>query len=939
MSDITQQQQPDHRPQTNNQKPRRDVFDTYARDWKILIDTCSLLEDSADAFWMKMVPYLQRYQNYIIVPQRCWQEVEKHSHSKKDPELAASAVHALQTLQRLKNAGYIHVHGEDTDNFADNVFQTVFIKFRMKYKLLLITQDNHLAQDILNMNNLTSVQANPIHVRRLGRNGALINFAWAADILTKDSPGIQPRSQQWQNRKNSQSQAQNRSQGGGANRQQSANGPQNQPRQQNQNRNRTQAGPQNNNQPQQRRQQSQAQSQPQKAQPQGQSSQRAQRPRPQPQQASAQSRERPAEVPVRKDPAVPFAVYTQVSSLPDHQLHPASIPQENSTVLTDFGPIHLREAVARGGEGVIYNTDTPYVAKIYHEANNTARKFEKIQRMLSHKLKCEGICFPLAALYNEQHQFVGYLMPRASGVEIQRSIFIKPRFLKLFPQWKKRDLVELCLTVLQKIRYLHEHNVIMGDINPANILVVSPKEVWFVDTDSYQVEDLPCPVGTINFTAPEIQRRSFSTFLRTQGNENFAVATLLFMLMLPGKPPYSQQGGGDPAENIISMDFSYPFEDNTNHKTPDGPWRYIWSHLLYELKKDFYHTFRREGEYAAENKRLDVHAWIAVFTKYLELLDNGTLGRNDPMSEELFPVRHKKNPKITYAVCRICGLEKPADSMQDGICPECLFKKGDVLVCKRCGREFLFDNFHKLIKKGRPFDYCRDCSEAMRRVALRQTCVDCGRVFDITQGELEHLQSRGMSAPKRCKDCRQRRKNGQGPAAPQYQQQQYRQPQPQQYQQPQHQQPQYQQNYQQQTYQQQQQRSSQTQVPPQPERKKGCYLTTAVCEYLGKPDNCQELQTLRHFRDGWLSEQPEGKALIERYYDTAPAIVRAMKASPQYAQYCSRLWEEYIQPCLRFIAAGDNKSCKEHYVAMVHFMQHLLPAQAEHNHKQHQDQK
>lgn len=97
----------------------------------------------------------------------------------------------------------------------------------------------------------------------------------------------------------------------------------------------------------------------------------------------------------------------------------------------------------------------------------------------------------------------------------------------------------LCITILKKLKYLHDRNVILGDINPNNILVVSPTEVYFVDTDSYQIEGFPCPVGTINFTAPEIQRKDFSTFLRTIGNERFAVATLLFMIMLPGKPPYS----------------------------------------------------------------------------------------------------------------------------------------------------------------------------------------------------------------------------------------------------------------------------------------------------------------------------------------------------------------------------------------------------------------
>lgn len=37
-------------------------------------------------------------------------------------------------------------------------------------------------------------------------------------------------------------------------------------------------------------------------------------------------------------------------------------------------------------------------------------------------------------------------------------------------------------------------------------------------------------------------------------------------------------------------------------------------------------------------------------------------------------------------------------------------------------------------------------------------CADCGRTFLFTASEQEFFQGRGMSEPKRCKDCRQARK-------------------------------------------------------------------------------------------------------------------------------------------------------------------------------------
>ena len=45
----------------------------------------------------------------------------------------------------------------------------------------------------------------------------------------------------------------------------------------------------------------------------------------------------------------------------------------------------------------------------------------------------------------------------------------------------------------------------------------------------------------------------------------------------------------------------------------------------------------------------------------------------------------------------------------------------------------------------------------------------------------------------------------------------------------------------------------------------GCYLTSACVTARGLSDQCEELQALRSFRDGYLSEQPGGPAEIEQY--------------------------------------------------------------------------
>ena len=417
--------------------------------------------------------------------------------------------------------------------------------------------------------------------------------------------------------------------------------------------------------------------------------------------------------PVKPPPA--FKLCTRISRTASEPIRVSSIPGENDLVYANNGAIRLVRKIAAGGEGTIYETDTPYVAKIYHNGKLTERSREKLRKLLDKQLKCEGICFPVAGLYNRNKEFVGYLMPKAKGKELQRSIFIKPLFLQCFPGWKKKDLVALCITILNKIQYLHDQNIIMGDINAGNILVVSTDEVYFVDTDSYQIEDLPCPVGTDTFTAPEIVGKDCKSFLRTMGNEYFAIATLLFMMMLPGKSPYAQKGGADPVANIIHMDFSYPFEERSNKKTPAGPWGYCWSHLPYKLKEAFYKTFQKGEAFSTESTRLPTSEWIILFNQYYyELTDpKGNMLKNDAMSGEIFPTRFKKRLDATYIVCRLCGKETDAAYTKNGICKACLSRTYQTAVCAACGNR-----------------------------------------FDISYGEKAFFEQKGFELPKRCPNCR-----------------------------------------------------------------------------------------------------------------------------------------------------------------------------------------
>ena len=101
------------------------------------------------------------------------------------------------------------------------------------------------------------------------------------------------------------------------------------------------------------------------------------------------------------------------------------------------------------------------------------------------------------------------------------------------------------------------------------------------------------------------------------------------------------------------------------------------------------------------------------------------------------------------------------------------------------------------------------------------------------------------------------------------------------------------------------------------EKKGMCFITTAICQAEGKPDDCYELTTLRRFRDQWLSDRPEGKELIRRYYDMAPGIVLLIDHQANSHQIYQSLRTTYLEPCLEAIAREDPEECLEGYVRMV----------------------
>ena len=106
--------------------------------------------------------------------------------------------------------------------------------------------------------------------------------------------------------------------------------------------------------------------------------------------------------------------------------------------------------------------------------------------------------------------------------------------------------------------------------------------------------------------------------------------------------------------------------------------------------------------------------------------------------------------------------------------------------------------------------------------------------------------------------------------------------------------------------------------------RKGCFITTAVCDNFGKSDDCYELTMFRSFRDNWLANQPDGESLINEYYRIAPKIVNKINQLRNAKEIYQQIWNEYLQPCLSFIETGNYPECKSKYVEMVNKLTKLI---------------
>ncbi len=173
-----------------------------------------------------------------------------------------------------------------------------------------------------------------------------------------------------------------------------------------------------------------------------------------------------------------------------------------------------QESENEGGEAFIYPYNEKQVAKVFKlDKINYNLKMSVISLVLKKKQVLEEInnknykykyIIPQKLLVGRKsHQVFGYVMDRVNGSPIS-VLRDKVQIEKL--GFKRKDVLEILITIGQGIETLHANNIYIGDLNGRNILFDTNKNVYFLDFDGMGVDNIAPEFCTDGYIDPNSKK-------------------------------------------------------------------------------------------------------------------------------------------------------------------------------------------------------------------------------------------------------------------------------------------------------------------------------------------------------------------------------------------------------------------------------------------------
>ena len=286
--------------------------------------------------------------------------------------------------------------------------------------------------------------------------------------------------------------------------------------------------------------------------------------------------------------------------------------------------IAIERVVSQDENGMYLKcTNKKFVIRLIKDIDENMEK--KINKFIGTGIKINGVCFPSKKVYDETGTLVGFSIPKPAGGRSFKDL-MKPDNLNAWkPNWSRLELTKLAISLMKIIKELRENDILLGDINPRNIIIKNENEVFLIGTEFFQIGSLPYTPQNTEFHVPELM--AFGE-MRARPQEDFAIASLIFEIFLPGRHPYASDY--DSIKNNIENNlFNYALGDNERISESNEKWNAVWYSLPQEMRQFFFNSFN-------DNQAPSPAVWAdTILPSFLNQLES------NECSKDIFPSNTK----------------------------------------------------------------------------------------------------------------------------------------------------------------------------------------------------------------------------------------------------------------------------------------------------------
>ena len=247
------------------------------------------------------------------------------------------------------------------------------------------------------------------------------------------------------------------------------------------------------------------------------------------------------------------------------------------------------DVLGSGGEGAVYElrSNPDLVAKIYHSNRRTDAIINKLDVMINYPPRTEDdltghlfVAWPSHLVYDTASEVIGFLMPKVEKTNSLFEYYNPSLRRRSAPHVNYANLCSVAKSLATALDRLHGSGYVVGDINESNAYITENEHVTLIDTDSFQITDYQTTpptiyrslVGKPEYTPPELQGVSFAQVDRNIHHDRFALAVVIYQLLMEGTHPfrgiYTGPGEKPLVESCISQGY---FLHSTSRTVPLSP--------------------------------------------------------------------------------------------------------------------------------------------------------------------------------------------------------------------------------------------------------------------------------------------------------------------------------------------------------------------------------